>query len=479
MPTEPIPVVDLFAGPGGRGEGFSRVLDSDGSSVFKTVISVEKDPFARQTLRLRAFYRPFRASGQKPPDAFFKLIEATNLKERESALVSLSNEPAWKEACVEIPEWKKAGREDELSCELGPDNSKIHTEIRKRLNGAQRWVLIGGPPCQAYSLVGRSRMKNHDGSKEDARHFLYREYLEVIKMFKPSIFVMENVKGLNTAKVNGKAILPLIKKDLKTAGYVLKAVVKPNVEGDFLVKSELYGVPQTRHRVIIVGVKKTEKRLAQLLLPLEKIKTAETTFNALSGLPPLSALKSSRPRAKYKIRDTGEPCRPISYECNFNAEALRDFISSRSTPLSGLLLNHEARSHMQEDLDRYQWWVDNATATSSPKLNGKVPRNLLPRHSNSLIKGATAFTDRFKVQVKDRPCGTITSHISKDGHYYIHYSRTQARSFSVREAARIQTFPDDYFFMGNRTQQYHQVGNAVPPYLAYQIGQRVWEALRG
>jgi len=471
-----IPVVDLFAGPGGLGEGFSRVVDAAGRKVFKIIISVEKDQFARQTLRLRSYYRHYRESRSKIPDAYFQLIRARTPTEKAHALRLLAEDDIWKTVCLEVPEWVRAGK---LNCELGPDNPYIHSAIKKRLKSSKQWVLIGGPPCQAYSLVGRSRMRNHEGLIKDSRHFLYREYLKVIRKFKPTIFVMENVKGLNTAKVNGLPILPLIKRDLEAAGYVLKSISNNKNSGDFMVRSELFGVPQTRHRMIIVGVKKSAEELVDLLKPIMTSSVTETVYDALSGLPKLKALDSSKSRDDEYESNKGAPCRERSYKCKFRDAGLVDFVSSASTPMAGLLLNHEARSHMLEDLKRYQWWANNATATVSPKLDGKIPKHLLPKHNNSSIKGASAFSDRFKVQVRGRPSGTITSHISKDGHYYIHYDPAQARSFSVREAARIQTFPDDYFFMGNRTQQYHQVGNAVPPYLAYQIGQRVWAALKG
>jgi len=475
MPSKPIPVVDLFAGPGGLGEGFSRVEDGGGRKVFKTVISIEKDPHARQTLRLRAFYRHHRYSRTRLPDAYLRVLRATTAKEKSLALDRLAQDAMWKRVCDEIPEWVRGGRK---SCELGPDNLEIHAAIKDRLKGGRNWVLIGGPPCQAYSLVGRSRMRNHEGLIRDTRHFLYREYLAVIRKFRPTIFVMENVKGLNTAKVDGMPILPMIMRDLESAGYALKSITESELSSDFMVKSERFGIPQTRHRMIIVGVRLSEVGLAEKLCPIERSQVVETVHNAIYGLPKLAALDSSTPRAIVDESLKGKPCLECECECYFESRKLVKFITSKSSQLSGLILNHEARSHMPEDLKRYQWWVDNATETTSPSLNGKIPKNFLPKHRNSAAVGASAFSDRFKVQVSGRPSGTITSHISKDGHYYIHYDRTQARSFSVREAARIQTFPDDYFFMGNRTQQYHQVGNAVPPYLAYQIGQVVARALK-
>jgi DNA (cytosine-5)-methyltransferase 1 len=142
------------------------------------------------------------------------------------------------------------------------------------------------------------------------------------------------------------------------------------------------------------------------------------------------------------------------------------------------LIGHEARSHMPSDLRRYSYASTFASVTGkSPKLSD-FPESLLPEHGTvKLGREGKMFSDRFRVQLPDQPSTTITSHISKDGHYFIHYDPTQCRSLTVREAARLQTFPDNYKFEGPRTAQYHQVGNAVPPYLARQIAAIVAEVL--
>ncbi len=474
MPSSPTPVVDLFAGPGGLGEGFSRV---DDGKAFRTIISIEKDPHAIETLRLRAFYRAWMRNHRKDrkvPPAYLELLASDSSDTKKAALAELAKLPEWTEA-----------QEEACHLELGKDNLLIHSLIKERLGKTKNWVLIGGPPCQAYSLVGRSRMQNHDGLKADHRHFLYKEYLAIIEKFEPTIFVMENVKGLNTAKVAGKPILPAILRDLRAAGetgYELHSLeveedTLPGVGADdFLIRAEKHGVPQTRHRVIIVGVRRDLKVVPRPLDIREEVGVAE----AIGDLPPLKGLDSSEERAEYTDKQKGAPMADADGLRKYLPPGLASFIGPRCGQLEGVLLNHQARSHMKEDLARYAWWAAEAKKTGkSPTLHDNIPPGLLPKHQNVHEDRPLVFADRFKVQLADKPCGTVTSHISKDGHYYIHYDPRQARSFSVREAARIQTFPDDYFFMGNRTQQYHQVGNAVPPYLAYQIAQRVWAALRG
>ena len=467
MSISPVPIVDLFAGPGGLGEGFSRV---DGGKAFKIIISIEKDSHAIQTLRLRAFYRAWVESKKKLPRAYFNLLSASNEEEKASAIDKLS----------ELDEWKIA-QDEALHLELGKDNQEIYGHIKQRLAGTKNWVLIGGPPCQAYSLVGRSRMKNHDGNKKDHRHHLYKQYLAIIKKFKPSVFVMENVKGINTAKVLGKRILPKILNDLSGAGkYKLYSVSLENITTDgepsYLVKSEKYGIPQTRHRIIIIGVRSD---IAKKINPLEFCDEVSVR-EAICDLPKLLGLDSSMPRSSYNKRKRGAPavCRN-KLRTHLPNPILKQFITPLSPDLVKYVLNHEARSHMEKDLVRYKWWSKMAKKLGrSPTLNDKIPKGIAPLHNNLAKEGTASFADRFKVQVAGKPSGTITSHISKDGHYYIHYDPAQCRSFSVREAARIQTFPDDYFFMGNKTQQYHQVGNAVPPYLAYQFAVSVYSILK-
>ncbi len=471
MQPSPIPVVDLFAGPGGLGEGFSRVEEG---KAFRTVISIEKDPHAIETLRLRAFYRAWMRNHRKVPPAYLDLLASATAESKQVALSELAKLTEWSEA-----------QEEACHLELGKDNLLIDSLIKKRLGKAKTWVLIGGPPCQAYSLVGRSRMQNHDGLKADHRHFLYKEYLAIIDKYEPAIFVMENVKGLNTAKVAGKPILPAILKDLRAAGksgYALHSleVEEDSLPGigadDFLIRAERHGVPQTRHRVIIVGVRNDLEIVPKPLTHRKEVCVAE----AIDDLPSLEGLDSSDDRADYTVKQRGLPMVRTDGLRKSLPPGLASFIAPLCGQLEDVLLNHQARSHMKEDLARYEWWASEAKKTGkSPTLHDNVPPGLLPKHQNVHDDSPLVFADRFKVQLADKPCGTVTSHISKDGHYYIHYDPKQARSFSVREAARIQTFPDDYFFMGNRTQQYHQVGNAVPPYLAYQIGQRVWAALRG
>jgi DNA (cytosine-5)-methyltransferase 1 len=482
MSFKPIPVVDLFAGPGGLGEGFSKV---EKGTAFKVVVSIEKDSSTHKTLRLRSFYRAllcgFGAARKQLPPKFIDLLKAKSQKEQDAVLKILVNKYP--------KEWEHADSEA-LCLTLGEDNKLIKEKIKKALqanlgNRRKDWVLIGGPPCQAYSLAGRSRMGNHDGMKKDPRHMLYKEYLGILRRYKPTVFVMENVKGINSAKVDGVRILPRIEKDLRRSGYALQTLSHaPSSDTDYLLKAEDYGVPQTRHRVIIVG-RRVDRRIKKLK-PLSPLGRSVTTFHAIDDLPELSALYSDDP-VKNAGRKVGarfgkfnETPRRLLHE------ALRKFISPSCQELMKIVLNHEARSHMESDINRYRWWSRTAAAemkgVRSPTIDD-IPPNmrkvLMPNHANLKTGLPKVFADRFKVQVSEKPSGTITSHISKDGHYYIHYNPAQARSFSVREAARIQTFPDDYFFMGNRTQQYHQVGNAVPPYLAYQIGQRVWESLRG
>lgn len=265
-----IPVIDLFAGPGGLGEGFSGYSVKN-KSVFKIKVSIEKDELAHKTLLTRAFFRQF-PSGAAPREYYEYL---SNAGRTDSDRESLFNK---------FPKEFRRAKREAICAELGnPSHEElINSAITKRLRKNKNWVLIGGPPCQAYSVVGRSRMskvRREDISlyESDKKHTLYLEYLKVIARFQPAVFVMENVKGLLSSKLKGKNIFDRILDDLEnplsafedlcvTDNNNLRYKIFPlvrsknslgfEVEADnFVVKAEDYGVPQARHRVFLLGVR--------------------------------------------------------------------------------------------------------------------------------------------------------------------------------------------------------------------------------
>lgn len=500
------PVVDIFAGPGGLGEGFASVRDAQGRARFESAIAIERDEHAHATLKLRHFFRHFGQDG--PPEEYYEFLDG------KIELIDLyRRHPA---------PFEKASR-SALRVELGPQNhERVRKAITDRLGQSQKWALVGGPPCQAYSLVGRSRMMGDPGFEQDERHFLYREYLKIIADHRPPVFVMENVKGLLSAQIGGEPMINRIVADLRSPRaaiegglnglsyrlYALAEDEQPEQSVDprlFLVRAEKFGVPQARHRMFIVGIRsdidvkparlKPSKppTVRQTIGDLPKLRSRVSRGGERSGawLDELSQLRTvvedqswSPEPAGLKARlksilerlDDGLP-HIASSKPKFAAKGFAALDGMNDDRLNGIS-GHEARTHMPSDLRRYLFASAFAElADRSPKLSD-FPTSLLPAHQNvQLGLDGKMFSDRFRVQLADQVSTTVTSHISKDGHYFIHYDPTQCRSLTVREAARLQTFPDNYSFQGPRTAQYHQVGNAIPPHLAAQIGQIIADVL--
>lgn len=522
-------IIDLFAGPGGLGEGFSAFKVDGKNNPFNLVLSIEKERRAHQTLELRAFFRQCKGQA-KALGHYYKYLENPSDENRENLFKKF---PA-----------KALKAQSEARClELGKDNDLIHQHIKQSLGATDRWVLVGGPPCQAYSLVGRSRLKGKTSPKTLEQSGLYKHYLEALVRHAPPVFIMENVKGLLSAKEadiggfdfrKGKRenVFKKILNDLKNPEQALsgKRKEKKNFEykifpitqnkdnnqlmffysdlppSSYVIKCEKFGIPQARHRVILLGIRSD---LDVLPSPFEQTHDIEkvTLWDVIKDLPKIRSqtskekdsvdnwmriinsitkenwFKNSHADIKKKIKEVlknfnaiskthGEKYKPYKGK----HEVLKNWFNDEQLLNT---CNHESRGHIVKDLHRYFYAACFASVNGvSPALNN-FPKELLPKHDN--VKEAltgTKFNDRFRVQIKNRPATTIASHISKDGHYYIHPDPSQCRSLTVREAARVQTFPDNYFFEGPRTSQYVQVGNAVPPFLASQIASVVFDIFK-
>jgi DNA (cytosine-5)-methyltransferase 1 len=497
------PVIDLFAGPGGLGEGFAQCKG------YKICLSVEMDPVAHQTLELRSFYRQFKT----PPPEYYQHVRGEITREQLFDCYPKESKSAKFESCLA-----------ELGTPAG--NSKVNRRVEKieETQDLSKCVMIGGPPCQAYSLVGRSRRSGSNKGGEydetkDVRHLLYKQYLRLIKKVKPAAFVMENVRGILSSNYKGVKIFPQILCDLEKCGYKLHSLsgdsLFDNHPEDYLVKMERFGIPQRRARVFVVGIRNDID-----ICRIEKVKQDLCSISVQDAIDDLPNLRSGL----SKCQDTHENwLSTISKSLNCHASKIKKVDASvfehmqsslgkvkttwgrgisfkakklKSQPQGDLqqklhdwlrddslegVLNHETRSHIQEDLIRYLFYSSWASIKDVTPSLKDIPECLLPKHRDVQAQkksmGKVAFADRFRTQVYHRPSTTITAHISKDGHAYIHPDPSQCRSLTVREAARLQTFPDNYMFCGPRTEQYRQVGNAVPPYFAFQIAQSLLESL--
>ena len=511
--TNPVPVVDLFSGPGGLAEGFSACHTPDSKARYHIALSVEKDEAAHRTLRLRAFLRKF---GTCFPAQYYDFLGGRTDREPDWAKLYPH---CWSAAC------------DETRCmELG--HNQTTDFLRKRIERLRaqhggRTVLLGGPPCQSYSVVGRSRNAGNAwyNPDYDDRQSLYREYVSVLRQLRPAVAVLENVKGILSARHDGQRIFPDVMQKLQRGsqsdGYRLFALAprsgarswdggaKPN---DFLVHAEEHGVPQSRHRVFVICVRRDIARtLPDELIPrLHRRSDRVPLHDIIGNMPPLRSrlsrgdtadawqaalrracelVEANKPlmtadedkrfrdsiaRARATAEDVAPPFRDSSGQAVLPSSCPPELRNWLVDDHLNMLPNNETRAHIPEDLTRYLYCVAFGHAFGMSPKTRHFPAALAPSHA-SWTSGY--FADRFRVQLPDRPSTTVTSHLSKDGHNFIHPDPGQARSLTVREVARLQTFPDNYFFHGARTQQYVQVGNAVPPYLAGQIAKLLWAVI--
>lgn len=408
--------IDLFAGAGGLSEGFIR-------AGFNPVAHVEMDAAACNTLRTRVAYNFLKKNNQSGI-----YIDYLQNKISRKTLYSLLPDEE-KQSVINLPIGKR-------------NNQMIFNQI-DRLKGDKKVdLIIGGPPCQAYSLVGRARDENR--MQGDSRNYLFLEYAKFLEYYQPEYFVFENVIGLKSAKTkDGKSYLQMMLDLFKEKGYHTEYKV---------LEAKDFGVLQNRKRIILIGKKGGEEGFYP---EFEKVKPNITVSEIFKDLPELQAGQGNYYTTEYK---------------KYNGTYLFD--SQIRNGLS-FTTQHIARPHTEQDKGIYRLAVEK-WEDGQQRLNYNDIPSGWQTHNNT-----KSFVDRFKVVAADLPYSqTVVAHICKDGHYYIHPDKNQNRSLTPREAARLQTFPDDFFFEGvsekpSRTAAFKQIGNAVPPLMAQSIANSV------
>ena len=404
--------IDLFAGAGGLSEGFFQ-------EGFNPIAHVEMNEYASNTLETRSCYYYFKKESKL--DVYYKYLK------KEISREDMLNQ-------VPSDVIKTVINETMTDKSISGIFNRID-EIMKEDGIKEVDVIIGGPPCQAYSLVGRAQSKHmRTPMSEDPRNDLYKLYARFLRKYQPKMFVFENVMGIITAN-NGKT-WKNIKSYLRRVGYEIEWREQ---------NSKDFGVLQNRRRMIIVGWLKN----SGLSYPeFEKIQSEALVNDLLYDLPALTPGTSSN---KYTRRNV----RPYVLETGIRTN-------------DDVLTMHECRPNIDRDIQIYQLAVELWNNGHQRLKYYDLPDELVTH------KNTRSFVDRFKVVEGDEHCcHTILAHLSKDGHYFIHPDINQHRSITPREAARIQSFPDSYYFEGPRTAQFVQIGNAVPPMMARGIARGI------
>lgn len=321
--------------------------------------------------------------------------------------------------------------------------------LDKLINAAEGIdVIIGGPPCQAYSIAGRVRDEN--GMRDDYRNYLFESYIKVLERYQPKAFIFENVPGILSAKPGDRNIIEIIQESFDEAGYCLL----PDLSEAIIDFTE-YGVPQNRKRIIIFGVKKdyfgekaTEivKQFYETNLPKYKIKKKKTVQEAIGDLPKLY---------------------PVAEDIKINGTRTRHSLPQPEVP------NHIARWQSDRDVGIFKLLTEDIESGRCEYTSIEALKQLYTD-----VTGKESNVHKYHVIRWDEPSNLIPAHLYKDGLRHIHPDSTQQRTLTVREAARLQTFPDDYIFDGSNMELYKMIGNAVPPQFAKCCANAVFDILQ-